>query len=160
METPADKQVYLFFWHALAWTLTIAAFPIVTCPWGKVAYKIWFGNKAIDEDLQDEMWIRSAWCSAAFFVAAVLFTVLDYFVNNLVDLPSAVGPIHIVFLLLFVTLAAFAMMHFYAVEDFFQGLSLTLIYLYIPVAVFAGAYYLFKWNPLVTYIYQWLKEPK
>ena len=94
------------------------------------------------------------------FVAALLFPVLNYFVNDLVGVPNAVGPIHIIFLLLFVILASFAMMHFYALEDFFQGLSLTVIYLYIPVAVFALAYWLIRWNPLVDYVYSWLIKPK
>jgi hypothetical protein len=159
-ELTAAQQVYLFFWHALAWTITIAAFPIVTAPWGKFAYKIWFGNKQIDEELQDEMWFRSIWASIALFAAALVFPVLDYYTYDLVDVPSAVGPIHIAYLLLFVILASFAMMHFYALEDFFSGLNLTVIYLYIPVALFAGAYWLIKWNPLADYVYSWLIKPK
>jgi hypothetical protein len=159
METSPAQQVYLFFWHALAWTITIAALPIVTGPWGPYAYKVWFGNKEIDEDLREELWIRSIWCSAAFFVAALLFPALDYFTNDLVGVEKAAGPIHIVFLLLFVILAAFAMMHFYALEDFFSGLSLTVIYLYIPLALFALTYWLIRWNPLADYVYSWLMKP-
>jgi hypothetical protein len=160
METPAATQVYLFFWHALTWTITIAAFPIVTGPWGPYAYKVWFGNKEIDEDLREEMWIRSIWCSGALFVAALLFAALDYFTYDLIDIKKAAGPIHIVYLLLFLILVAFAMMHFYALEDFFSGLSLAVIYLYIPVAVCAGVYWLKNWNPLADYVYSWLTKPQ
>jgi len=159
-EPTAAQQVYLFFWHALAWTITIAAFPLVTVPWGPYAYKIWFGNKEIDEELQEEMWFRSIWASIALFAAALVFPLLDYYTNDLVEVPAATGAIHIIYLVLFVILVSFAMIHFYALEDFFQGLSLTLIYLYIPVALFAGAYWLFKWNPLADYVYLWLPKPK
>ena len=71
---------------------------------------------------------------------------------------SILGPV--VFLLLFVILVSFAMMHFFALEDFFSGLSLTVIYLYMPLAVFALAYWLIRWNPLVDYVYSWLIKPK
>jgi|ERR1019366_6285410 hypothetical protein len=151
-------QLYLFFWHALAWSLMIAGLPLVTFPWGVVAYKIWHGIKEIDEEFSEEIWMRSFWASLALFFAAVLFLGLDYVTCDTFALPP--GPFHLVFLLSFLSFVAWMMMYFYSVEDFFEGLSLTVLYLYIPTAVLLLVWWLIRWNPLLDYVYSWLMQPK
>lgn len=151
---------YLAFWHTLAWTLAIAGCPLITAWWGKFAYKIWNGAKEIDEEFQEEMWVRCGWCSAAMFVAALVFLGLDYFIIDQLEVPGAAAFVHIVVLIAFLSLASFAMMHFYALEDFFSGLIMVLLYIYIPALVLLVIYWAFRWNPLIDFVYSWLPRPK
>ena len=51
------------------------------------------------------------------------------------------------------------MMYFFSLEDFFQGLMLTTIYLYLPTALFVVTFG-FRWYPLFTYVLTWMKDPK
>src|SRR5207249_9184004 len=65
------------------------ALPIsITIPWGVLAYKIWHGNKPIDEDLKEEIWIRSTFASLVFVVAGVVVAVLDYMTIKFLGLPT------------------------------------------------------------------------
>ena len=50
---------YRFPYYLLAWTLTVAIMGLVIFPWAMLAYKIWHGNKPIDEELREEMLGRS-----------------------------------------------------------------------------------------------------
>ena len=151
-------ELYRFVWQALAWSITVAVLWPVMFPWAKLAYKIWHGNKPIDEDLADELWTRSALATLVIALLAVLLGVLDYFCADADWLGLPAGPIHIVFLLSFVSAAAGIMMYFFSMEDFFQGLSLTVIYLYIPTALLYVASLLFA-NPLQVYVLKWLVQP-
>src|SRR5439155_27134653 len=97
-------EIYSFIWHVLAWSITVALLWPLMFPWLRVAYKIWHGNKPIEEELADELWIRSGMASAAMTAAAVLFLLLDYAVAFEADFPA--GPVHIVFYVGFLALAA------------------------------------------------------
>jgi hypothetical protein len=149
---------YLFIWNMLAWSLAVAGFPPLTIPWGVMAFKIWHGTKPIDEELSDELWSRSWRASVMMFLAAIGFLLLDFVAADWLGLP--VGPVHIVFLVVFLAAAAGLMMHYFSMEDFFQGLSMTILYLYIPAALLVPLWWLIGWNPLFTYVLSWLVQPK
>lgn len=150
---------YRFPYYLLAWTLSVAILGIVIFPWAILAFKIWHGNKAIDEELREELLQRSWYCGWALAGAAVVFVLIDFFATNdaWMDLPA--GPIHLVLLIAFVALAAWWMYYFFSLEDFFQGLMLATIYLYVPVALFVVTWG-FRWNLVYVYVLSWLKDPK
>jgi hypothetical protein len=152
-------EIYSFAQHMLAWSVTVAVLGFVTFPWLMLAYKIWHGNKPIDEDLKDELLIRSWFAGWALGAAAIVFVVLDYVTayEGWLGLPA--GPMHVVFVVGFLGLSAWWMMYFFSMEDFFQGLSLAVIYLYVPTALLFLLSLLFD-NPLQVYVLKWLVEPK
>ena len=152
-------EIYLFFWKTLVWSITIAGFPPLTIPWGVFAYKIWHGgSKPIDEELSEELWSRSWRASLTMFGAAALFMGLDYATVDWLEMPA--GAVHIVYFFSFLSLISWFLMFFFSMEDFFQGLSLAVLYLYIPAAVLWVLWWLIGWNPLYSYVLSWLTMPK
>ena len=150
---------YRFPYYVLAWTLTVALLGIVLFPWAILAHKIARGGAPIDEELSEEMLQRSwyfGW-SLAFFAA--VFALLDYIAIDDAWFGFPAGPFHIVFLIGFVSLTAWFMMYFFSLEDFFQGLMVAVIYLYVPTVLFVITFG-HKWNPLFTYLLTWMKDPK
>jgi hypothetical protein len=150
---------YRFPYYLLAWTLTVAIMGLVIFPWAMLAFKIWHGNQPIDEELREELLQRSWYCGWALAVAAGVFGVLDYVTTDDGWLKLPPGPMHLVFLIGFLALAAWWMMYFFSLEDFFQGLMLVTIYLYVPALLLAITWG-HRWNLLFVYVLTWLKDPK
>jgi hypothetical protein len=155
-----SEEPYRFPYYMLAWTVTVAIMGLVTFPWAMLAFKIWHGNKPIDEDLREDLLRRSFFSGWALAGAAALCVLLDYVMVNDDWLGLPAGPLHIVFLLSFLGVAAWWMMYFFSLEDFFQGLMLATIYLYLPTALMVIIWWGVRWNPLFTYLLGWLKDPK
>jgi hypothetical protein len=147
-------ELYLVIYYMLVWSIVIAVLGIVAFPWGMVAYKIWYGNKPIEEDMRDELFWRSLWAGWPLALSAVIFVVIDHVTVVWLDLPA--GPIHLVFFLGFLAWAAAIMMYCFSLEDWFQGLILAVIYLYIPAGLLI---FVRRWNPLYDYVLKWLTEP-
>ena len=153
-----SEEPYRFPYYMLAWTLTVAGMGVITFPWAMLAYKIWHGDKPIDEELREELLQRSWYFGWALAFAAAVFMVLDYFTIDEAWIGLPAGPIHIVYLLGFLCLTAWWMMYFFSLEDFLQGLILAVIYLYLPTALFVVTWG-YRWNLLYTYVLGWLKDP-
>jgi hypothetical protein len=150
-------QLYWAFYYTLAWSITISVLFPLTIPWAMLSYKIWHGNKPIDEEFREELLSRS-WRAALMFVfVAVGILLLDYMTVTQLELP--VGPVHLVYFLGFLGLAGWTMMFFFSMEDLLQGLILTVIYLYVPAALLGVLTFLFR-NPLHDYVLSWLTIPK
>ena len=149
--------IYGFVLHLFAWSVFVAMLLPLTIPWSFLSYKIWHGAKEIDEDMSDEIWSRAWRVNGVLFLTAPVFLVLDYVAAMWLDLPA--GPIHIVFYVAFMSFAAWMMMYFFSMEDFFQGLMLAVLHLYLPATLFFLIRLVISWNPLFTYILAWLKEP-
>jgi hypothetical protein len=160
-ETHSAMELYLFVWGTLAWTIAIAALWPLNIPLAWLAYRIWHGNKPIDEEMQDELWRRSSYGAAAIAAAAWSVLVLDYVLASWAELPA--GLVHMVLLLSLLSFAAWLMMLFFAMEDFFSGLNILMIYLYLPVFVlWVPDRLLFGAsgpNPLVNWFLSWLAKP-
>jgi hypothetical protein len=154
-----SEEPYRFPYYLLAWTLTVAILGVVTFPWAIPAYKIWHGAKEIDEELRDELLQRSWYFGWALAFAAAAFVVLDYVTVDDAWLGLPAGPMHVVFLIGFLALAAWWLMYFFSMEDFFSGLMLAVIYLYLPATLLACTWG-HAWNPLFRYVLTWLKDPK
>ena len=149
------EPIYLLF----AWSLTIAILGFITFPWAMVAFKVWHGFKPIDEDLRDELLQRSWYFGWSLGFLAIVFGLLDFATADSDWLGMPAGPVHIVYYIGFLAIAAWMMMYFFSMEDFFQGLSMTVIYLYIPAALLFVLWLLIRWNWLFKYVLSWLKEP-
>ena len=149
--------IYGFVWHLFAWSVFVAVLFPLTIPWAFFSYKIWLGERRLDEDMEEELWPRAWRLCLALFLAAPVFVAVDYVIADQLEFPS--GPIHIVFYLGFLSFAAWMMMFFFSLEDFFQGLMLSTIFLYLPAALFFVLSRVITWNPLFTFIVGWLKEP-
>jgi hypothetical protein len=145
--------LFLFVWDILAWSITVSLLGVVIFPWGILAYKIWYGNKPIDEEMKEELLWRSFVAGWSLAAAAAVFLVLDFMCGNL-DLPA--GPVHMVFYLAFMFLAAGIMKYCFSMEDVLQALILAVLYLYIPAGCL---FFLRSWNPLYKYVLTWLLEP-
>jgi hypothetical protein len=154
-----SEEPYRFPYYLLAWSVTVALMGLVLFPWAMFAYKIWHGNKPIDDDLREELLKRSWYFGWALAAAAAVFALVDYVLVDADWLGLPAGPMHIILLLSFLALAAWWMMYFFSLEDFFQGLMLALIYLYLPTALLVVTWG-HRWNILFTYVLSWLKDPK
>jgi hypothetical protein len=153
---------YAFVWHLLAWSITVALLWPVMFPWLRVAYKIWNGRAPVEEELAEELWVRCAYASFFTTVAAVGLLFLDYLFIEFTDFPP--GVIHNVLYFGLLALIAGIMYYCFFMEDFFQGLMLAVIYLYIPnVLLFlmwlvVSRYWPFS-HGLFSYVQSWLRDP-
>ena len=149
--------IYESIRHLLAWSVIVATLGAVTFPWGMLAYKVWHGNKAIDEEFREELLRRSWYMGWLLACAAPVFLVLDHMTVVFLGMPP--GPIHFVYYVGFLALAGWAMMFFFSLEDILQGLILAVIYLYMPTALLFLLWLITRWNPVFEYVLTWLKEP-
>lgn len=151
-------EIYLFVHQILAWSITVAVLQPLMIPWAWVAYRIWHGHKPIDEELDEGLWIRATLASLAVTAIAVVFLLCDWATVAWLEMKPNAGVIHVVYYVGFLTLSAWLMMYLFSIEDYFGGLSMIVIYLYIPTAILFAVSYLFA-NPLHVYVLQWLEKP-
>jgi hypothetical protein len=152
---------YAFVWHLLAWSITVALLWPVMFPWLRVAYMIWNGRAPIEEELAEELWSRCWRASLRVTIAAAGLLLLDYVFIEFTDFPS--GPIHIVVYLGLVALIAWIMYYCFFMEDFFQGLMLAVIYLYIPATILFLIWLVIRnfwtvWG-FHGFVQSWLRDP-
>src|SRR5437773_459842 len=113
-------ELYEPIYYLLAWSLTVAILGFVAFPWAMVAFKVWHGFTPIDDDLKEELLQRSWYLGWAIGAGAIVIVVLDYATADGEWLALPAGPVHLVFLFLFVAFAAWMAMFFFSMEDFFQ----------------------------------------
>jgi hypothetical protein len=157
-------DIFQFFWSAIAWTATVAMLFPVNVPLAALAFRVWRETKETDVE-GSELWIRSSLASLGVGVVCAAFLALDFVLAELAEFPA--GPIHIVAFVGFFALACWVMAYMFSFEDYFQGVSLTILYLFLPlIALFLlnGMLGLFNpslrfWDPLVNVAKYFLKEP-
>ena len=158
-------DIYQFVWAAFAWTVTFAALWPVNVPAAALAFRIWRGRTPVVDMETDELWKRAALATLCIAVASVAFVGLDWVLATQAELPP--GPVHLVVFLGYLPMAVWIVMLFFGLEDFFEGLSLLLLYFYLPVfAIYALNWLLGAinpslefWTPVVDYVKGWLPEP-
>src|SRR5947209_697970 len=123
-------DIFQFCWAALAWMTTIAVLWPVNAPMAALAFRIWRETKETDIE-GSELWTRAFLASAALAVLVIGFVLLDWLLADMAEFPP--GPIHLVIFAGFVALAAWLMQYLFSLEDYFQGLSLVVIYLFLPL---------------------------
>src|SRR5262245_11733906 len=113
-------EIYSFVWHLFTWSVMVAILWPLMFPWLRVSYRIWHGRAPIEEELADELWVRSGIASAAITVSAIVFLFFDYAVVEFTEFPA--GPVHVVFFVGLLAATAGIMYYCFYMEDFFQGL--------------------------------------
>ncbi len=153
-------ELYLFVWGALAWTIALVALGPVTMPLALFAYRIWHGRRPIDDEMQDELWRRAFWGTLAAAATGWAFLLLDYVLATWAELPA--GLVHLVLYVSLASMLAWVLMLYFALEDFFEGLSLLLLYVYLPVFVLwlPNRLIFGKDNPYLNWFYGWLATPQ
>ncbi len=112
-----------------------------------------------------ELWLRAFYASFALAALIALFVGLDWLLADLAEFPA--GPIHIIVFVGFVALAAYVLVYIFSLDDYFEGLSLLIIYLFLPLLVLFGLNYLLGlvnpslrlWDHLVNLANAWLVKP-
>jgi hypothetical protein len=158
-------DIFQFFWGALAWTVTVAVLWPLNIPMAALSFRIWRETKESDIE-GSELWIRAALASGAVMIICLVFVAVDYVLADLAEFPP--GIIHLVIFVGFLALACWVMAYIFSLEDFFQGLSLVIIYLFLPVIALFLLNSLLGllsdrmrfWDPLLDLAKAWLKQPE
>jgi hypothetical protein len=156
-------DLYQFAWGVLAWTTTVTLFP-GSVLMAALAFRIW--RESRDTDIEGaELWQRAFLAWAALALIMVGFVAVDWALADYAEFPP--GPIHLVILIGFVALASWVMFYMFSLDDYFEGLSLAAVYLFVPViALFLlnAALGLLStsmrfWDPVVEFVKVWLIKP-
>jgi hypothetical protein len=151
-------ELYLFFHGALAWIATVAILWPINIPMLALAYRIHNIPEQYAIEPEELWWPRAtggAFCIAILTVAAVA---LDYVMVDWGEVPA--GPAHLVVFMAWVPAATWILFIWFAYTDVFEGLSLLIIYLGIPIFVLIVLNAIFGfWNFLLAMAYQLLKAP-
>ena len=154
-------ELYNFFRGTLAWSATIACLWPVNAFLLAFALKIQHGAKPIDME-NDEYWTRSFVTSLVLGLVTAAFIFVDHMLADWADLPA--GAIHMIVYAGYVPCAVWILTLFFAMDDLLNGLSLFVIYVYLPVLVVLllnGLLWLFKLNFRWDWFYgiagAWLK---
>jgi hypothetical protein len=157
-------DIFQFFWAALAWMTTVAILWPANVPLAALAFRIW--RESGESEIEgSELWWRAAY--ASFVLAAIMaaFIGIDWLLADRAEISP--GPIHITVFGSFVALAAWVMVYFFSLNDYFEGLSLVVIYLFLPLLVLfvlnAGLGFLNPslrlWDFPVNLASDWLVKP-
>jgi hypothetical protein len=157
-------DIFQFTWAALAWTATIAALWPANAPMAALAFRIWRETRQSDIE-GSELWIRAFMASAALAILMVGFVLLDWVLADLAEFPA--GPIHLLAFVGFVALAPVVVQYLFSLSDYFEGLSLVVVYLFLPLLVLFLLNLLLGllspslrfWDPLVNLATIWLIKP-
>jgi len=153
-------EFYSFVRTSLAWIASIALLYPVNVPLLFAAHRIREGRVAEDDENRmenDEVWTRSF--LGALVVALLLLAFLfgDLVLADWLGLPA--GIIHMVVLITYLAAASFLLMQFFAYDDYFYGLSLLSLYLFLPIFVLLAVNSLVGfWNPVLGFFLNYIKE--
>lgn len=147
-------ELYNFLRGTLAWTATIACLWPVNAPLMALAFKIQYGPKTIDME-NDEYWTRSFVTSLVLGLVTAAFIFFDFLIAS--EFPA--GPTHLIVFVAYVPVAAWILTQFFAQDDLLFGLSMFVIYIFLPTLVlFVVNWLTGLWNPLLDYAYEWIRE--
>ena len=91
-------------------------------------------------------------------VVGVGFVLLDYLLAGAAEI--APGPVHLVVFMGYMSVAIWILFYVFSLEDFFQGMSLAIIFFAFPFAVLWPLnYFLGLWNWALNYVLTWLPAP-
>ena len=150
-------ELYNFLRESLAWTVTVAILWPANVPLAALAYKVRQGPRPIDMETL-EFWLRSSMAAFALAVLTLVMVVIDVVLAHGADFPA--GPVHLMVFMAYIPAAVWLLFVFFALEDLLQGLSVFMLYLYLPVIVLYvlnAIFGLWHW-PLSTAL-SWLKSP-
>ncbi len=150
-------ELFQFGRGLLAWMVTITALFPVNIFLLALAYKVQQGPASIRME-RKEFWLRCAGGALVVTMASLVAVWLDHWLAVSAEYPA--GPVHLVILALLVMAGVWTFFVFLALEDLFQGLSLFLLYVFLPVFVlFVVNQVVGLWDPLLNLVNGWLKQP-
>ena len=123
-------DIFQFVWSTLAWTVTVAALWPLNVPMAALSFRIWRETKESDIE-GTELWFRAFLASTSLAILTILFVAIDWAIADVAEFPA--GPVHLAVLLGLLAAASGIVVYIFSLEDFFQGVSLVIIYLYLPV---------------------------
>lgn len=148
-------EPFQFLRGLLAWMVTVTILWPINIPLLALAYKVRQGPTPIGLERQ-EFWLR---CAGGAFVVALATLVgvwLDNWLVAAAELPP--GPTHLIVLAVLSVAAVWILFVFLALEDMTQGLSVFLLYVFLPMFVlFLVNLIVGLWNPLLDSAYLYLK---
>ena len=151
-------ELYNFVRGTLAWTATIACLWPINAPLLAFAFKVQQGAKPIDME-NDEYWTRSFVGSLVLGLVTAAFIFVDYMLTDWADFPP--GPIHVIVYIGYVPVAVWILTVFFAMDDLTHGLSLFMVYIYLPVFVlWVLNWPIGFWNPLLRFVGEYLPVAK
>jgi hypothetical protein len=163
-EAISRVDIFEFCRAALAWMTTVAVLWPVNAPMAALAFRIWRETKQTDIE-GSELWIRAFLASGALALLMVGFVLVDWLLADVAEITS--GPIHLVILIGFIALASLVVQYLFSLDDYFEGLSLVIVYLFLPLFVLFVLNALLGWlspslrfwDPLVNLASGWLVKP-
>lgn len=153
-------EIYNFLRGSLAWVASVALLYPLYVPLLFYGHRIREGPVREDDETQmdnGEVWTRSFLGALVVWVLTVVCIFLDLLLADWLDLPA--GIVHLVIVIAFFAAASFLLMQFFAYEDYFYGLSLLALSLFLPIVVLFIANSLVGfWNPWLNFLLGYLKE--
>jgi len=151
-------DIYQFFHGALAWTVTLAVMLPLSVPMAALAFRVWRGTTEVEDIEGSDLWTRSFLAAAGVAVVGVGFVLLDYLLAGAAEI--APGPVHLVVFMGYMSVAIWILFYVFSLEDFFQGMSLAIIFFALPfVVLWPLNYFLGLWNWALNYVLTWLPAP-
>jgi hypothetical protein len=148
------QEFFEFFRQVLIFLVTISLYWPLTIPLAALAYKVRHGATPIPLGTV-AYWLRSTVAALGMVVIALSLTGFDATLTA-ADLPP--GVVHLVIFALFVPLASWWMYTVFALEDFWEGLSTLLLFVFVPGIVLVLLHLAFDVKaPHFLDIYEWIK---
>lgn len=124
-------DLYRLFTYALDVILVVTILCPLNVPLMRLAFRIWRGSEPMGMEPR-EVWVRSIWSSLSLFGLSLTVVILSFFLVEVGGLGDAQGPLMLVFFLLYVPAALYALYNLWMLEDLGQALSIFLIYVLVP----------------------------
>jgi hypothetical protein len=122
-------ELFAFFRWVLVIIVTTTLFWPLTVPLAALAYKVRLGPQPVPMDTT-AYWTRSAFAALGLAIMAVVLTGLDFLLIAGGGMPA--GVVHFALLLLYAPLAVWFLTVMFALEDLLQGLSVFMIWVFLP----------------------------
>src|SRR5262249_17080869 len=111
---------------ALAVLVAVTLYWPFTIPLFALAYKVRHGTDPLPHE-PGPFWLRSTFAALGLALMSLLLLISNAYLVE--SFPESAGPIHLILLMILVPAGALYLFWMYAFEDFFQALSLLIVYL-------------------------------
>jgi hypothetical protein len=148
-------EFFIFVRRLLVVMLTVSLLWPLNVPLAALAYKIRNGPGPIPLEPAD-FWIRSTFASLGLAVLALVTTALDYVLAERAEIPP--GIVHLVMMMLFVPAAVWYVFWMFALDELLEGVSLLVIYLFLPGFVLVVLFALFDFRFLTEPVSDWISS--
>src|SRR5438105_1081780 len=122
------QDFFEFFRQVLIFLVTISLYWPLTIPLAALAYKVRHGATPVPLSIV-ALWLRSTVAALGMAVIALSLTGFDATLTA-AELPP--GLVHVVIFVLFVPVGSWWMFTVFALEDFWEGLSALLLFVFLP----------------------------